>query len=162
MELLPRALLNAHGSCSAGSAGHGTRTARRASRVHREAKIWGWGKERMFSPSWPVVLGLSESTLRAMAPGAAQHFCRGDERSLDFTFPGSDRLQNHGPELLFVVIVASPDKSMSAPVNSILHGTQNLTITVKVKLGADVGCAIPPAPRLSSSWARSSIHPAPT
>lgn len=57
-----------------------------------------------------------------MAPGASQHFCRRDERSLDFMFPGSDRLQNYGPELLFLVIVTSPDKSVSAIVNSLLCG----------------------------------------
>lgn len=65
---------------------------------------------------------LSEWILRAMAPGATQYFCRGDERSLDFTFPGSDRPQNYGPELLFLVVVTSPDKSVSAVVNSLLCG----------------------------------------
>lgn len=48
-----------------------------------------------------------------MAPGAVQHFCHRDERSLDFTFPGSDRPQNYGPELLFPAPVTSPDESVS-------------------------------------------------
>lgn len=65
---------------------------------------------------------LSEWILRVMAPGPAQHFCHGDERSLAFTFPGSDRPQNYGPKLLFLVIVTSPDKSVSAAVNSFLCG----------------------------------------
>lgn len=48
-----------------------------------------------------------------MAPGAVQHFCHRDERSLDFTFPGSDRPQNYGLELFFPVPVTAPDKSVS-------------------------------------------------
>jgi len=57
-----------------------------------------------------------------MAPGAAQHFCHGDERSLDFMFPSGDRPQNYGPKLLFLVTVTSPDKSVSPIVNSLLCG----------------------------------------
>lgn len=65
-----------------------------AGRVHWEAEIWegGWGH-----------FDLSELILRVMAPGVAQHFCRGDERALDFMFPGSGRLQSYCPQLLFLV-----------------------------------------------------------
>lgn len=77
---------------------------------------------------------LSELVLRVMAPGAAQHFCHGDERSLDFTFPGSDRLQNYGPELLFLVILTSPDKSVSAIVNSLSAGSKTCLSLLKSRL----------------------------
>lgn len=97
---------------------------------------------------WPC---LSEHIVRAMAPGAAQHFCRGDERSLAFTFPGSDRPQNYGPEMLFQGAVTSPDKSVSAVVNSLLYGMETVPPSVEVQLGAAVGCAIPPVHKQSCS-----------
>lgn len=87
---------------------------------------------------------LSEWILRAMAPGAAQHFCHRDERSLDFTFPGSDRLQNYGPELLFPLTVTSPDKSVSLLLTLSSAGSQSCLSLLE-----------------SSSWCHHRVPPAP-
>lgn len=118
IELLPSTSLNVAAHAKLALLSKGYHITRGAGRVHWEARMQG-GEGGRF------LLRVSSSSfsgwiLRAMAPGAAQHFCRGDERSLGFTFPDSDRLQNYGPELLFLGIVTSPDKSMSAIVNSLL------------------------------------------
>lgn len=68
---------------------------------------------------------LSAWIWRAMAPGAVQHFCHRDERSLDFTFPGSDRPQNYGPELLFPVPLTSADRSVSLLLTLSSAGSQS-------------------------------------
>lgn len=107
--------------------------------------LLGTGPRAEFSRRWFSGLPcprLSERIVRAMAPGAAQHFCRGDERSLVFMFPGSDRAQNYGPETLFRGAVAAPDQSVSAVVNSLLYRIKTVPPTAKYQLRAAVGYTI--------------------
>lgn len=102
---------------------------------------------------------LSEWILRAMAPGAVQHFCHRNERSLDFTFPGSDRPQNYGPELLFPLTVTSPDTQKCVTVvNSLLCGISKLLVTGRVQLVVPPLC--PSCLRFCCSSVTTSTHSA--
>lgn len=99
---------------------------------------------------------LSEWILRAMASGAVQHFCHRDERSPDFTFPGSDSPQNYGPELLFPVPVTSPDESVSLLLTLSSAGSQSGLPLSLLESSSWCHCHCPSCPRYCCSSVRTS------
>lgn len=98
IELLPSTSLNVAAHAKLALLSKGYHITRGAGRVHWEARMQG-GEGGRF------LLRVSSSNssgwiLREMAPGAAQHFCRGDERSLGFTFPDSDKTAELWPRVV--------------------------------------------------------------